>query len=93
MLGKRAKPANHTSKAFIILLLDRWRCSYRLRARTGWRSRQETETDLQGLGPLLLGAGLRRNGGLAIHPLEHLRRHSSAGLAVDAAVICAKARV
>lgn len=45
------------------------------------------EQSLQCLGPLLLGAGLRRHGGHAVHPLEHLRRHPPAGGAVDAPVV------
>ena len=45
------------------------------------------EQSLQCLGPLLLRAGLRRHGGHAVHPLEHLRRHPPAGGAVDAPVI------
>lgn len=45
------------------------------------------EQSLQCLGPLLLGAGLRRHGGHAVHPLEHLRRHPPADGAVDAPVV------
>jgi hypothetical protein len=45
------------------------------------------EQSLQGLGPVFVGDGLRGDGGFSVHPLEHLRSHPAAGLAIDASVI------